>query len=362
MTENNAIKQAIACFTRLRESAAAAERIYSFGGSRVLVRYLDDSLFPLLHPAVAHLECEAANDPDLTIHAFVSTRPPVNFGLAELTESSRRWKSKPFASSDPFCLYVPGRDGRLDLILGERREAFTCFRDANLIPAWDVATPFRDVLHVWHRLNDGHVVHGAIVADEQNAILLAGAGGSGKSSTALACLRYSDLYFLGDDVCLVRRSADVIDSYSLYNSAKLLAHDAPRFGAELPRLDDSQRGDGKPTFFTFPALRHRLALSRPLKAILLVRVHQAKNSELTPASPGDAWKAFGATTLSIVPCDSGAVQWLTDLARDLPIWRLNVGSCREDIPRTIKQVLLPYSPKRPSTRPCAIASFKGAEG
>ncbi len=95
------------------------------------------------------------------------------------------------------------------MLLEREREAFTCFRDAKRIPAWDVATPFRDLLQGWNRLNDGHVIHGGVVADEENAVLLAGAGGAGKSSTALACLLHSDLYFLGDDLCLIRRDAHI---------------------------------------------------------------------------------------------------------------------------------------------------------
>jgi hypothetical protein len=337
-------EQVIACFARLRAMPVCVERFYIFGSDRVRVRYLDAHLASLLHPAVAHLESGVqSGEADLLIHVFAATEPPLQLTREAWVESSKRWKTKTFDRDRVFTHFLPGDDGRLDVLLGAQREAFTCFRDPRHIPAWDVATPFRDLLQGWNRLQGGHVIHGGVVADDRNAILLAGAGGAGKSSTALACLLQSDLFFLGDDLCLVRRDARDITVYSLYNSTKLLPHDVPRFGDGLAPYDDSSRGDGKPTFYAFPKFRDRLTTIRPLKAILLLQVHDSPETRLQAARAGDAWKAVGPSTLALVPSDASGFQWLADLVSDLPAWHLLLGARRELIPPAIKQVLLKFT-------------------
>ncbi len=114
------------------------------------------------------------------------------------------------------------------------------------------------------------------------------------------------------------RTSHDVTAHSLYNSTKLLPHDVARFAQGLTPYDDSSRGDGKPTFYAFPALKSRLAAVRPLKAVLLLRVHDSPETTLQPAGAGEAWKAVGPSTLSLVPSDVGGFQWLAALVSDLP--------------------------------------------
>jgi hypothetical protein len=243
-------------------------------------------------------------------------------------------------------------------MLADERQALACFRDPDLIPAWDIATPFRDILHVWFRLHGGHILHGAVVGDRDHAVMLAGAGGSGKSSSAMACLRHSDLHFLGDDVTLIRDGDDgkrIV--HSLYNSVKLLPHDCERFAGRLSRLDDSTRGDGKPTFYTYPDFGDRLAKTRVLKGFLLVRPHPAEQTGVSPASQGDIWRAIGPSTMSLLPSDAGGIKWLGKLAATLPACWLSVGSRREDIPVAIAGALNDFVQSRDSSA-CETGSGK----
>lgn len=324
----------------LSETAPAAVKSYCLGGCSVVIRYLDESLFRLLHRALAHLETAAPAPAELTLHVYAASRPPVALSPDQWLEASRSWKSQPIRADRPHMHFVPGDDGRIDLLLGDHGEGCVGYRDPLRIPAWDVATPLRDLLHAWFRLRDGHIVHGAALGDDEGAVLLAGAGGSGKSSTALTCLLQSSLRYLGDDLCLLRREGEEVFVHSLFNSAKLRAYDVPRFARlQLPQHDDSVRGDGKPTFFAYPALRERLAASRPLKAILLPRVWPHEHSALSPASPGEAWKAIGPSTAALLPCDKHAWDWLGRLVQQVPAWRLHLGWRREAISSVVEQAL-----------------------
>ncbi len=66
---------------RLRAEPARVERCYSFGVDRVHVRYLDERLEALLHPAIAHLErAPAGRTPDLRRFTPLSARcAPLQF-------------------------------------------------------------------------------------------------------------------------------------------------------------------------------------------------------------------------------------------------------------------------------------------
>jgi hypothetical protein len=331
---------AIECFAQLAERAACEERTYLLGGCYFRLRYLDQRLVPLVHRSIAHVECERVSSPDFVLHLFVDQRAPIRFSHERWLEASRALKSERVRPDRLYAHLVPGEAGRLDLLLGERCEGCVCYRSPERMAAWDVATPLRDILQACMRLHDAHIVHGALLADDDAAVLLAGAGGSGKSNTALTCLRRSNLKYLGDDLCVVRRHGQEIYGHSLYNSAKLRPHDVARYAAlELPQFDDSARGDGKPTFFLFPSLRERLAISRPLKGVLLPRVRPGEHSALTSATATETWKAIGPSTHALIPGDDEGWKWLMRLAQDVIRWRLELGTRREEIPPLVEQVL-----------------------
>jgi hypothetical protein len=232
------------------------------------------------------------------------------------------------------------------LIAPARYIALSSFRDVNLIPAWDVATPFRDILHQWFRKHDGHLIHGAVVADGRSAVALLGASRAGKSSTAFACLRYSALECLGDDIFLARKLGSEWHAFSLYNACKLLPHDVDRFTHDLTPLDDSIRSDGKPTFYLYPAFAGRLPRQRPLSAILLPRVTGKSETDVSPAKPAETWRALVPSTLIRTPTSPDGIAWLTAFARHVPAWWLNVGTDRQAIPPRIAELIGPAGQRR----------------
>jgi hypothetical protein len=74
--------------------------------------------------------------------------------------------------------------------------------DVAAIPDYEHCAPLRKLLAWWMSSRGHQVVHAAAVGRDDGGVLIAGRGGSGKSTTALACLD-SDLRFAGDDCCLL---------------------------------------------------------------------------------------------------------------------------------------------------------------
>ena len=320
-------------------TAPAVRCSYDIGAQRIAVHYLSEKLHARLHPSLEHLAAAADDPPALTIIAQASESPPLQLTNRQWTAACQRWSQSDIPHDTPSANFTPGDGGRLDLIAPARCAALSSFRDVNLIPAWDMATPFRDLLHQWFRKHDGHLIHGAVVADGQSAVALAGTYRAGKSSTAFACLHHSKLECLGDDVFLARKVGSEWHAFSLYNACKLLPHDVHRFTRNLRPLDDSIRGDGKPTFYLYPAFAGRLPRQRRLAAILLPRITGKSETTFSPAKPGETWRALVPSTLALTPASPEGIEWLTTLARHMSSWWLDIGTDREAIPCRIAELI-----------------------
>lgn len=330
--------------------APAVRSSYQIGGQHIAIHYLSEQLYSRLNPSLAHLASDAVDPPALTIIAQVDGTPPLRLTRQEWTAACQRWSQSSIAGVSASGSFISGDRGRLDLIAPARRIALSSFRDVNLIPAWDMATPFRDILHKWFRGHDGHLIHGAVIANRQSAVALAGASRAGKSSTAFACLHHSALDCLGDDIALVRKLHGEWHAFSLYNACKLLPHDVDRFAHDLVPLDDSIRSDGKPTFYLYPAFFDRLPRQRRLAAILLPRITGRRETTFSPAKPVETWRALVPATLMVTPASPDGIEWLTALTRLLPSWWLDIGTERTAIPPRIAELIAFAEEGRPTTQ------------
>jgi hypothetical protein len=324
---------------RLGSISPAVRCSYDIGSQHVAVHYLSEQLHARLHPSLSHLSIATDDPAELTIIAQLSQASPLPLTGEEWSTVCQRGVQHEIAQRVTSASFICGDNGRLDLISPARHLALSSFRDVSDIPAWDVATPFRDILQQWFRGRDGHLIHGAVVADGRSAVALVGASGSGKSSTAFACLRHSALECLGDDIFLARRIGRQWQAFSLYNACKLLPHDVDRFSKNLVPLDDSIRCDGKPTFYLYPTFADRLPRRRPLVAILLPRVAGTTATSFSPAKPADAWRALVPSTLILTSTSQHGAAWMTILSRRVPAWWLNVGAHREEIPSRIAELI-----------------------
>lgn len=83
------------------------------------------------------------------------------------------------------------------------REAVVWFPDAEHIPYWAAATPFRLQLSWIADTFDGEMIHAAGVKIDDRVALIVGSSGAGKSSLALAATRRGHV-LMGDDFLLLR--------------------------------------------------------------------------------------------------------------------------------------------------------------
>jgi hypothetical protein len=204
---------------------------------------------------------------------------------------------------------------------------------AERLPDWHDRSPFRSFISLWADDNRLALLHGATVARSGEAVVLAGVSGSGKSTTALACLD-AGLDFLGDDACLVDPGERRV--YSLYGRAKLEPSSRQTFGP-LGHVAD-EHVDTRGAQVLEP---RRVAAVANLQAVLLIEVGDRPGTALSePLSPD-----VGAVALAVTLREENAglrpeaVAALEAVAASVPVRRLVVGADRAEMVARIRAML-----------------------
>lgn len=127
------------------------------------------------------------------------------------------------ARRDQLTALSSGPEQSFWLFQPEQASAVFWSADLDALPLWERSSPLRSAAHWWATRNGGAMVHAGAVGDGRRCVLLVGAGGAGKSTSSLACLR-SGLQVLGDDYCLLQPppTADATPVvHAMYRHAKL---------------------------------------------------------------------------------------------------------------------------------------------
>jgi hypothetical protein len=210
-------------------------------------------------------------------------------------------------------------------------------KDARALPYYEIGSPVRTILNWWADQGAFQFVHAGAVGLQAGGVLLAGGGGTGKSTTALACLE-AGLLYASDDYCVVRTDPAPF-VYSVYNTAKLRGDlDLQRFPHLAPLVrNKSLLEEEKAVFFLHQHFPEQVSSGFPIKAILLPRVTHAEETRLRPATPGSALTALAPSTLLQLPgAGAAAIKKMSRLVQRVPAYVLELGT---DVPR-IPEVIL----------------------
>jgi len=328
-------------FARCTGRLGEVTTTYVIGGRSMTLRLAGPALGPSLMPALAHLASSPAAPPDLTLCAWDTTTtgvaappPPWNGNQYLGNGEIRGWDTGGVrAAFDVPC-------GMLSLYDAERRLAFLWVRDLAALPGYVIAAPFRVILQWWGAERGMQLAHAAAVGTERGGVLLAGVGGAGKSTTALLAM-LDGLLYAGDDYVLVE-PGDEPRVHSLYNSGKL---DALHLAARLPGLsglaeEPARTDQDKAIVFVHRHWPDRIIASLPIRAILVPRVTGASRTRVLGTTAGDALRALLPHSIFPLPGSRhAALERLTSLVRNLPVFRLELGTDIGAIPGVIRGVL-----------------------
>jgi hypothetical protein len=322
------------------EQTGAVRRFVSVGGSAVCLEFAGGALVSLLFPALDHLSIEPVEAPALTVHLFdsVTTGSPMTPAPWGREAYRARGEIAGFNDGRIRTVYQPGADS-LHLYDRQRRLGLYWVRDPGDVAYWETGAPLRSVFHWWLEDGDLQFVHAGAVGYSAGGVLLAGPGGSGKSTSTLACLD-SDLLYAGDDYVVVSTTGDA-RVHSVYQTAKLDPGNLSRVPHLRSLVHNPDRLDSEKAVI-FPGRRYTDRISRgfPIKALLVPRVTGRVDTRLVPSRPGVGLSALAPTTVFQLPGDSTRIfSKIASLVHKVPTLILEAGTDLGQIPAVVGRFL-----------------------
>jgi hypothetical protein len=316
------------------------DRFYSIGGYIIRLRFAGTALIPHLTPALEHLVAMPDAAPALTICLWDGASTHVNLPPSP-------WRGDAYIARGE----IQGcNDDRINMAYQYGANAFSmldaaqdlaiyCIRDACQVPYYEKGAPLRTILHWWMSNHARQLVHAAAVGTPMGSVLIGGKSGSGKSTTALACLN-SELFYIGDDYVLLGAEPTPF-VYSLYNSAKLNADHVHRLPYLVPKISNPGRLDTEKALVILKDHYPQKVLSGlPVRAVLLPRVTGLPETKLKKVSSAMGLAALAPSTIFQLPrAGDGAFQYLARFVKQVPCYSLEVGTDLLQIPDVISGLL-----------------------
>ncbi|MFO1088008.1 MAG: hypothetical protein U1E46_00350 [Hyphomicrobiales bacterium] len=199
-------------------------------------------------------------------------------------------------------------------------------RSASELPAWEYGSPLRHFVH-WTALAGGQgMVHAAAIARNGVGVLLAGRGGSGKSTMTAAAIA-SGWETVGDDFVIVEASDGPV-AYPIFDIMKLTGMAEGLYRDAVNRAVNPARAPDEKALIPITALAGDRFVPRvPIKALLAMRLSGAQNSAITPCTRVDALAALAPSTMNILrTAMPETLAFCGALMRQVPAYTLNVGT------------------------------------
>ena len=321
--------------------AAPIVQRYLLGERLIQIRYLSTIAHAAYSSALAHLTTEQELPIDLTIYIWDSAStgvaiPQAPFGVDAF------YGRREVRTGDESNLMVSYdiSSGVLTLLDWEANAAICWCQDMSRVPLYERAAPLRTIWQWLVAHDGGQLVHAAAVGNREGAILLCGPRGSGKSTTAALCLT-AGFCFIGEDYCLIERTAGKPTVSSLYSSIKLSQDTLTWFPRLQPLAPNrGERSEEKAVVMLYPAFAAQLAKTKPIRAMVVLTVGGRTDSQLTPATPGQVVRALAPTTLFQL-ADTGreALSQMAGIVRAVSLYSLQLGRDLSQIPPLIESLL-----------------------
>lgn len=304
-------------------------------------------------PAFAHLPARGERvEADLTVLLWDSRSTGVALPDLAPTRLTIGDPVTPILADADRSFVFHAFEGAVSYLDRPGRTAVYAVEDAGRLPPWERACPLRALLTWWFLPRGLLLLHGAAVGHADGVVLLAGPGGAGKSTTALACLA-AGMGYLGDDYVLVDPSpvgAATPTVWSVYGSAKLAPEHLARFPglltAEPPAPGDPP--DAKAVGWPARSRPDSVVTRAPLRAIALPLVAGGPTSTLVPVPASRALLAIAPPTMFQTPGDRPATFRLaSELSQQVPSHRLELGTDVRALPALLHALLPEAAPIGP---------------
>ncbi|MGX9142434.1 serine kinase [Mesorhizobium sp. 128a] len=211
---------------------------------------------------------------------------------------------------------------------------------ADAFPPWEQGAPLRAFLHWEYAARGMRLTHAGTLGIGGKGVLLAGSGGAGKSGTVVAGL-INGLDSVGDDYVLIDRTEDVT-AYPLFATLKQDPEGFRRLQLDR-RLKSYQplNWQGKHAFHIDEIASRRIPASLDIIALMVPHISGGTKSSIMPIARKDAMIALAPSGIVQMPGEREAgFRFFSELARDLPCYRLSLGTEPREIAGAIADFLV----------------------
>ena len=309
------------CLETIRTQSTPIVKTYVIAGKNVRVQCYGEMLAEKLSLALSHHDHTIQN-PDLTIIACDSWAMHQDI-LPPWKESEYEQEQANLTDDGFLGVYIAGEES-LNFYDPVTNTGYFGVHDAGRLPDWATGAPFRTILHWFLSEHDIHLFHGAVVGYDDKAVLLTAKGGSGKSTTALACL-LGGMDYLADDYAAID-GIDGTTAYSLYHSAKVTEQGLGLFPELREKIWNKDFHDPeKGIVFLGDFFPNQIKIKSSLQAILIPRI-TGKETKIVAASKMQALLAIAPTTLLQLPwAETRKVGAFKSIIEKLPCYFLELG-------------------------------------
>lgn len=246
-----------------------------------------------------------------------------------------------FSDANCSAFYQPD-SGVLSILDLANRRAHWWLSDAGSVPYYERAAPFKHILQWWVSSRGGALLHSAAIgsadAGSDDGVLISGPGGSGKSSTALACLA-AGMTFISDDYVIVD-AGEPPRVHLAYSTAKVRRTSLGRHDDLSGHFRNIARDHEKPMLFVDQFAPASVRASIAPQAIVMPRVAHATRTHFVPISPAEMLRALAPSSLMLFPLAGGrAFQRMAKLCATLPCLRAELADDPADVARAFGELL-----------------------
>ena len=316
--------------------ASRVETRIKIAGIFFRLRFSTRETHAALFPALEHLamEQDAAQPDDFTVNIWDSVSMDVWPPRPPWAWEKSTTKGEIAGLGGPrFHGHFNHTSGATSIFDSEARAAIFWMPDISVLHGADRAAPLLQIFQWSFERMGLQITHGAVAGIPSGAALLAGKGGSGKSTTA-ALAREAGLLHMGDDYCLL--GADPSRVHAFYRSVKLAPRSLDLAPLSARRGRQAWMSDEKNVLL----LDGEYSRELPLKIILLPRVIGHGPTTARPASAAEALRAIAPSTLfQLAGTSPSTFQFFARLAKQLPAFHLDLGTDAENVGARIRDLL-----------------------
>jgi energy-coupling factor transporter ATP-binding protein EcfA2 len=196
--------------------------------------------------------------------------------------------------------------------------------DLGAIPDWEHAAPLRHQFHWFAHTHQAVVAHTAAFSLNGQAILVAGPGGSGKSTLSAAAAE-AGLTVLAEDLCWVDLAGNLPAARRIYDSVKVTGDSQRRFPAVARFVGDHESEFLGKTIVRLPAADISAAI--PIRAMFCMSGEFEKKTRIAPCRKTTAFSLLAPSTVFLMrTAPSETAARLKNLIDRVPVFHVIPGA------------------------------------